>query len=368
MHANDLMAEGPPSPPLDGPALPAAGSRNASGGPATPEAAAGLAPSDRDDRNDHAGDRPAYLRTKIIATLGPASADPACVRRLVEEGVRIFRINFSHGTFDAFEDMVRTVREVESQVRVDGEANIGILGDLCGPKIRLGPVPGPTDRVPPGDDGTLMLAVGDLLRLVDVPPGDGAGDFRATLTTTHPPLVHEVRVGDRLLVDDGAVRMLVVDRLETDTGAALVCRVTTAGPIQRGKGINLPDTPLNVAAITEHDWRCVRWAVKHDVDLLALSFVRSASEVRQLQQALVTMGRRIPVIAKIEKPQALADLDRIVETADGVMVARGDLGVEMDVTEVPLIQKRIVAVARERGRPVVVATQMLQSMISSPRN
>ncbi|MFN0132530.1 MAG: pyruvate kinase [Phycisphaerales bacterium] len=299
-------------------------------------------------------------RVKILATIGPASDSPTMVSRLIEAGVAAFRLNFSHGALADHARRLAVIRaEADRLHRV-----VAIVGDLCGPKIRLGRV-----------DPPIVVETGQDVALVG---GESAAP--GVLTVTYLRLADEVRPGHRVLFADGAVRMLAVERREVAARPALICRVTQGGPLSSGKGVNLPDSVLSVPAITERDWECVEWAVQHGLDYLALSFVRRADEVRELKHRLFGMcpvdrtqaesdgpstGSLIQVIAKIEKPEAVAELERIIEAADAVMVARGDLGVEMDLAQVPVVQKRIVAMAADWGRPCIVATQMLESMIDS---
>lgn len=308
---------------------------------------------------------PAML-TKIVATIGPASESPEMVRKLIEAGVSVFRFNFSHGDFEAHGRRLATVRAVARELG----RPIGCLGDLQGPKIRVGKVP----------DGGLMVSLGvDVIFRVGMPlarvekaPG---GEDVVVFPVTYEKLIAEVEPGHKVLVNDGAVRMLAVER-SAERGE-LRCRVTVGGLITTGKGINLPQSAISAPAITDRDWECARWAVENDLDFVALSFVRRAEEVTELKDRLAAMAaeirgaatddpaRWVPVVAKIEKPQALADLDRIVQAADGVMVARGDLGVEMDIARVPVSQKEIIAKCAEWGKPCIVATQMLETMIEN---
>lgn len=301
--------------------------------------------------------------TKILATLGPASSDPDTIARMIAEGVRVVRINFSHGTFEAFKATLDAARAGAEKSGIP----LGILGDLSGPKIRVMQVQG----------GTLELEVGDHVEVLDNDadacrdPGSGV----VSIGTTYPQMVTEVQVGHRVLINDGAMRMLVTDVVREGEGRGaprLICHVTQGGTLSAKKGINLPDSEIAVPSLTEWDRVCATWAVENDLDFLALSFVRSAADVQELQAHLKSLGRdhrelrshsRLPIVAKIEKPQAIDNLDGILDAADGVMVARGDLGVEMDVAEVPVMQKRIVRQAHAVGKPVVVATQMLESMI-----
>lgn len=316
-------------------------------------------------RHDRVDD-PSPMLAKIVATIGPASESPEMVRRLIEAGVSVFRFNFSHGDFAAHKKRLDVVRDVSAQL----DRPIAALGDLQGPKIRVGKVP----------EGGIMLAAGqDVcfklgLPLAHVDPANAAQPV-AYLPTTYEPLVREVHAGHKVLVNDGAIRMLAVS---ADAGKGeLRCRVTVGGLVTSGKGINLPQSSISAPAITERDWECVAWAVENGLDLLALSFVRKAEEVLELKRKLAELAsgyeagdpRRLaawtPVIAKIEKPQAVANIESIVAAADAIMVARGDLGVEMEIARVPVAQKEIVACCASHGRPCIVATQMLETMIDN---
>jgi pyruvate kinase len=301
-----------------------------------------------------------FVLTKIIATLGPASSDPAVICQLITEGARVFRLNFSHGSFEGFGKLLGAVREASRKAGI----HVGVMGDLCGPKIRIAEVV----------KGGVALAVGDtiVMQRRAVVGGEQSSFARAgeiAFSITAPQVLGDIAVGDRLLIDDGAVRSLVMERLGDGDDLRLVCRITTGGLVTRAKGVNLPDSKLTVPSLTEYDKECVAWAVKNELDLLALSFVRKASDVMDLKEVLTSLTPKgqplIPVVSKIEKPQAMADLEAILKASEGVMVARGDLGVETELTEVPIIQKKIIAKAHEFGRPAIVATQMLQSMIES---
>ncbi|MCP3905920.1 MAG: pyruvate kinase [Planctomycetes bacterium] len=292
--------------------------------------------------------------TKIVATLGPASANEETITKLIAAGVSVFRLNFSHGTLDEHGAWLRLVREVCSR----GDRPVAVLGDLPGPRIRVGKV------VEEGIDlhpGSLLI----FQREPIVARPDARGQHR--LSSNYPRLLDDARPGERLLIADGTVRTLVID-----AGDELICRVTHGGRVTSGKGINLPETELTLETITDRDWECVAWAAEHHVDYLALSFVRSAADVQELSSGIrrrigpgLTAPPELPVIAKIETPAALLAIDSIITAADGIMVARGDLGVEMDLAEVPVLQKRLVAAAQEHGKPCIVATQMLESMIES---
>lgn len=299
--------------------------------------------------------------TKIVATLGPASSDAASVRRLCEAGVSVVRFNFSHGDFQQHAERLKVVRQVEKEIG----RPIAVLGDLPGPKIRVTKV----------DDGGVELRAGqDLIfrrELATAIPGDVPA-----FGCTYEKIVDEALPGHRVLINDGAIRALVVEQGEDE----IRCRVTTGGLVTTGKGVNLPDSDISAPAITERDWSVVDWAVEHELDFLAMSFVRKAQEVRILKSKLAAMcedgacglawddgaSSRIPVIAKIEKPQAVDNIEEIIDEADGIMVARGDLGVEMDLAYVPVTQKMLIMRAQAHGKPCIVATQMLESMIESP--
>jgi pyruvate kinase len=283
-------------------------------------------------------------RTKIVATLGPATDDAGRLEALFEAGLDICRLNFSHGTAA---DHARRLERVRTWAH-ENDRPIAVIGDLCGPKIRLNPVRGDAITVQPGDS----------VRFVHGDDDCSAGRF----TTNLPSFVDEVEVGHRIYIDDGLVRLLVTAR-DAD---ALTCTCTTGGRVSSRKGVNLPDTLLSTPALTAKDRQDLEWAIEHGLDYVALSFVRRPEDLSTLRTAIDKRGSDIGVIVKIEKAEAIQHLDNLVSRADGIMVARGDLGVEMDVWRVPLMQKAITARCREAGKPVIVATQMLQSMVASP--
>ncbi len=313
---------------------------------------------------------------KILATVGPASESYEVIGKLIDAGVACFRLNFSHGTL---EDHLRRLSVIRSAAE-DRGVPVGVLGDLPGPKIRIGTVADGGVRVSAGDDFLIVPGSGTASALE---PG-AAARGPAVFDCTYAGICRDVRPGHKVLINDGAIRALAVEPEPGDGARArgvagvLRCRVITGGLVTSGKGINLPQTELAIPALTPRDWTCVEWAVRYGLDFLALSFVRSAAEVRELKDKLDGMcsvdgnaggiagGASIPVIAKIEKPQALTNLEEIAAASDGLMVARGDLGVEMDIAQVPVAQKRIVAAADAFGKPCIVATQMLESMIISP--
>jgi pyruvate kinase len=289
------------------------------------------------------------IRTKIVATLGPATSDVETLTRLFEAGVDVCRLNFSHGTLDS---TLALLKNVQAAVERYGQP-IAILGDLGGPKIRLGKIPDVDGS------GGMTIAPGDPL-LIRRQPTDGRldGDKRL-VSSTYDKLVVDVKVGDRILVEDGLLRFVCIDK-STD---ALTCNCTAGGVLRSAKGINLPNTAINIPSITEKDWRCVDWAIEHGLDYLGMSFVRRPEDIVTLRNYLRQKASDINLIAKIEKAEAVANIDAIIDASDGLMVARGDLGVEMDAAQVPILQKDLVRRCRLAGKPVIVATQMLQSMI-----
>ena len=298
----------------------------------------------------------APVRTKIVATLGPAVAGVEKLRGLLNAGVDVCRLNFSHGELDGHATMLADLREACR----DLNRPVAILGDLGGPKIRVGQV----DE--DNDDGGLCVNIGEELTI----QRESLVGRGGTISCTYPGLLDDVAVGDRVLIEDGLLRFVCV-RKEPEGGAEIsriVLSCTHGGVVKTRKGINLPSTRLNLPSITERDWSCVDWAIENDLDLLALSFVRSADDLRQLRDRLKSRGSDIGIVAKIEKAEAIADIDSILEATDAVMVARGDLGVEMDLAAVPILQKDLIARCRRIGKPTIVATQMLQSMVenSSP--
>ena len=304
------------------------------------------------------------LLTKIIATVGPACLDVGSLCKLIAEGTRVFRINFSHGTTESFAKALAAIREAG---KITGE-HVAALGDLSGPKIRVGKV----------QDGGIPLTAGQRVMFVREQilaiPAAGTAEAPIVFSTTFPAMIGDVLAKQRLLINDGEVQLQVVGTEGKGTQQRLVATVVVGGLVTSSKGINLPDSALSVSAVTQYDWKCVEWAVENELDFLALSFVRKASDLRELRAGLGAILSRagkqetlkMSIIAKIEKPQALDELDAIVQESDALMVARGDLGVEMDASEVPVIQKRIIAASHAYGKPVIVATQMLQSMIESP--
>lgn len=286
------------------------------------------------------------IRTKIIATMGPAVGTPESLMSVFDAGVDVCRLNFSHGTLEQHADMLKLIRETAERFNYP----IAVLGDLCGPKIRLGKIEDVNGT------GGMPVNVGDEITVVR---GTIVGkDLR--VSTLLETFVDDVNIGDRVLIEDGLLRFVVTDKSSREV--KLRCMV--GGIIKSSKGINLPATKINVPSISDRDWECVDWAVANGLDYLALSFVRHAGDIELLRgHLLYKKATNIQLIAKIEKAEAVAEIDSIIAASDGLMVARGDLGVEMDLSQVPIIQKDIVRRSQRAGKPVIVATQMLQSMI-----
>src|SRR6187431_1588522 len=283
-------------------------------------------------------------RAKIVATLGPATSTYEMVRAIIDAGVDVARLNLSHGDYSVHEANFANVRKAAD----DAGRAVAVLVDLQGPKIRLGKFA----------DGPHDLAAGDIFKItVDDIPGT-----KEIVSTTFKGLPNDVKPGDFLLIDDGKVRVEVV---ETD-GVVVTTRVVVAGPVSNNKGINLPGVAVNVPALSAKDEADLRWGLELGADLIALSFVRTAADIDRVREIMAEVGRRVPVIAKIEKPQAVDALEEITEAFDAIMVARGDLGVELPLEAVPIVQKQAVEIARRLAKPVIVATQMLESMIHSP--
>jgi pyruvate kinase len=284
-------------------------------------------------------------RTKIVATVGPACRSEDQLAELATAGVDVFRLNMAHGGPKEQSEVVVSIRNVSKKLN----RPIGILVDLAGPKMRLGELPG----------GQRELRDGDPVRFVR---GDQArGDDE--LITTYEPLIDDLAVGNMVMLADGTIAL----RVEEKTADSARCVVVQGGLIRSRQGVNLPGAKLSVPAMSEDDHTNARWAAETQIDFVSLSFVRTPLEVRQLKELLRAHGSQAKVIAKIEKQEALDQLEAIVEAADGVMVARGDLGVEIDVARMPMVQKQIVALCHRYQRPVIVATQMLDSMQHSRR-
>ena len=294
-------------------------------------------------------------RTKIVCTIGPATNSEEKLEQLMRAGMNVARLNFSHGTHDEHRQVIERVRAISARL----DCAVAILQDLQGPKIRIGSL----------QDGKPVTLVNDTQVTITTRDIVGNGQI---ISTTYENLPQDVKPGDRILLDDGLMELRVLSANETD----VQCLVVHGGVLKEHKGINLPGVAVSSPALTEKDRDDLQFGIKHRVDYVALSFVRSPEDIREAKHLIrqytteLYRGeeeRDIPLIAKIEKPEAVEQLDKILEVADGVMVARGDLGVEMPQEKVPLIQKRIIARCNEQGLPVITATQMLESMITNPR-
>ena len=284
-------------------------------------------------------------RAKIVCTLGPATSSYEGIRGLVYAGMDVARLNFSHGAYAQHEQAYRWVRQASDE----SGRGVGVLVDLQGPKIRLGTFAA----------GPVVWATGETVTITT----DDVEGTHDRVSTTYKGLAADVSVGDRLLVDDGRVGLRVV----AVEGNDVRLTVTEGGPVSNNKGLSLPGIGVSVPALSEKDEEDLRFGLTLRADMVALSFVRSAKDITRVHEIMDEMGVRLPVLAKIEKPQAVDNLDEIIDAFDGLMVARGDLGVEMPLEMVPLVQKRAVQACREQAKPVIVATQMLESMIGASR-
>jgi pyruvate kinase len=284
-------------------------------------------------------------RAKIVCTLGPATASPERVRALVDAGMDVARLNFSHGTRDDHERVYQRVREAAEATG----AAVGILADLQGPKIRLGRFA----------EGPVRWRTGDTVTITS----DNVPGTAERVSSTYPRLAQEVTPGDRMLVDDGRVTLEV----KNVDGPDIRALVLEGGEVSDHKGVSLPHVSLSVPALSGKDVDDLRFALRLGADMVALSFVRSPGDVKAVREIMDAEGVRRPVLAKLEKPEAVEVLEQIVTAFDGIMVARGDLGVELPMEQVPLVQKRAVQLCRENAKPVIVATQMLDSMVAHPR-
>ncbi|MDF1479841.1 pyruvate kinase [Leifsonia sp. H3M29-4] len=283
-------------------------------------------------------------RAKIVATLGPATSSYENIRAIIDAGVDVARMNLSHGSYAVHEEVYANVRKAAD----DSGRAVAVMVDLQGPKIRLGKFA----------DGPHELEVGDIFKITT----DDVLGTKELVGTTFKGLPGDVSPGDFLLIDDGKVKVKVV----SVDGPVVTTEVIVAGPVSNNKGINLPGVAVNVPALSEKDEDDLRWGLKLGADLIALSFVRNAEDIVRVHEIMAEEGRKVPVIAKIEKPQAVDHLEDIINAFDAIMVARGDLGVELPLEAVPIVQKHTIELARRMAKPVIVATQMLESMISSP--
>jgi pyruvate kinase len=283
-------------------------------------------------------------KTKIVATLGPATTTPEKIEALVKAGVDIFRINFSHGTENEHSETIERIKQITGRF----DFPVAILQDLQGPKIRLGKI----------KNGKAILNRGAEFILTTK---EIIGDEHIA-SITFPAVIKDVSPGEVIYINDGLIK-LKIERIDTEN---IYTKVIEGGEISDHKGVNFPNTRLSVPAITEKDKKDLQFGLKHGVDLVALSFVKSPDEVEELRNLMKKYGRVVPIISKIEKWEAVENLESIVEVSDGIMVARGDLGVEMPIEQVPIIQKKIISMSNRKGKPVITATQMLNSMIENP--
>jgi len=286
-----------------------------------------------------------YNKTKIVATVGPASNSKEMLRALVKEGVDVFRLNFSHGSHEDHQKVVNFVREINQELGT----TVSLLQDLQGPKIRVNDME-PNIVIERGQE--LVITTNELL-------GNGK-----ICSTSYKRLPEDVKSGDIILVDDGKIELKVK---EVRGGVEVVTEVVYGGPLKSRKGINLPFTKVSAPSLTEKDLRDLEFGIANDLDWIALSFVRRASDIEMMRDIINQRKSNAKIVAKIEKPEALSNIDEIIELTDAVMVARGDLGVEIWLEEVPMVQKMLVDKCNRAGKPVIVATQMMESMIENPR-
>lgn len=285
-----------------------------------------------------------FNRTKIVATMGPATADVVVLESLFEEGLDICRINFSHGDYEAVKKLVSNIRYLNHKLN----RHVGILADLQGPKLRIGTI----------KNNQVTLVTGNEIVITTL---ECEGD-ESQVYITYPQFPQDVKTGETVLIDDGKLHLKVLD---TDGKQHVRCVVTVGGILSSKKGVNLPNTKISLPCLTVKDIRDLEFALDFDFDWIGLSFVRSVTDIVELKDIIKNKGKRARVIAKIEKPEAVREIDNIVDVADGIMVARGDLGVELPMERVPLLQKMIVRKCIEVGKPVIIATQMMESMITS---
>lgn len=288
-----------------------------------------------------------FNKTKIVATVGPASNTYERLGMLIREGVDVFRLNFSHGSYEDHLSVINTVRRLNKDMRT----NVGLLQDLQGPKIRLGEVEG----------GGVEIKRGDKIKLVC---GEKEISTATRLSTIYLGLARDVKPGDQILIDDGKIELKV---LATDRDKEVDVEVVYGGLVKPRKGINLPDSEVSAPSMTEKDIEDLKFGLEHDVDWIALSFARKADDIRFIKNLIAEAGKTTRVVAKIETPDGLRNIDEIIALTDAVMVARGDLGVEVKMEEVPMAQKMIIEKCNKAGKPVIVATQMMESMITAPR-
>jgi len=285
-------------------------------------------------------------RTKIVATLGPASINKTTLTNMVALGVDVCRLNFSHGSQEDHLIAIKTIREISEENQVP----IGILADLQGPKIRIGKM----------KEGGALLLNG---KKVTITTKELIGDEN-NIYITYENFPNDVSSNEIILLDDGKIQLRVLSSNRLDT---VECEVVHGGVLTSRKGVNLPNTKISIPSLTDEDIDNVNFALSHDAEWVAMSFVRTAADIVRLREHIATQNKKARIIAKIEKPEAIANIDEIIAASDAIMVARGDLGVEMPMEEVPVLQKMIVKKCRDASKPVIIATQMLESMITTPR-
>lgn len=286
----------------------------------------------------------AFKKTKIIATVGPATSSKAMLKKIIAEGVNVIRINFSHGSHEDHKKVIDRVREINKEEH----SHIALLADLQGPKIRIGEIEG----------GSVDVKAGEEIAFTDE---DIKGSSKQVfMSYTH--FAKDVKPGEFILIDDGKLKLEVV---KTDKKREVIARFLNSGKLSSNKGVNLPKTKISLPSLTEKDKRDLEFALSYDVEWIGLSFVRNARDIIELKHIIQEQSRTSRVVAKIEKPEAIVEIDNIIEHSDAIMVARGDLGVEVPMEEVPLLQKEIVRKCLRSSKPVIIATQMMESMISN---
>ena len=284
-------------------------------------------------------------RTKIVCTIGPATRSPDILEKMIRTGMNVARLNFSHGSHEEHAQVISAVRSIADRLK----RPVAILQDLAGPKIRTGLI----------TNGPVMLKAGQTFTLTS---REVAGDSKE-VSLTYKNLPKDVYPGDVLLLSDGDLELIVKEKSEKD----IKCRVRIGGPLDSHKGVNLPERSINIPILSDKDRDDLDFGTEHGVDYVALSFVRTADEVKEVHGLIKESGRKTALIAKIEKHEALTNIDEIIKTVDGIMVARGDLGVEIPIEDVPKVQKMLIEKTNRAGKPVITATQMLKSMVDNPR-
>ena len=287
---------------------------------------------------------PVFNRTKIIATMGPATQSKEVIKQMILEGLDVCRINFSHGDYNLIKETVNTIRTLNKELGTF----VGILGDLQGPKLRIGMIKNGSVALP--NDAELILTTKEC-----------EGDEHK-IYINYPQFPKDVKKGEKVLLDDGKIQLEV---METDGVENVKCKVISGGVLSSKKGVNLPNTKISLPSLTIKDLRDLDFALEHDFDWIGLSFVRSVTDIVELKEIIRSKNKSSRVVAKIEKPEALKEIDQIINVSDAVMVARGDLGVELPMEQVPLIQKKIVEKCIKASKPVIIATQMMESMIEN---